>query len=289
MSMRDVMDKALRLFHIAKGAESRFIEIEDATLHYYRFGERTDLEPVLLLHGLGDSANTWTRILYELGKEREVVALDLAGHGFSTLAKHRGFLTLREQVGLVETFAQVVMDGPFQLVGQSLGGWIALHYALFHPTRVARLVLINNAGIRTQFLEERQEDLRKVWRPQTKEELQELWKLMWAKPPWISRVFAGEGLERVRRERVQGFLDSVTATDFLDDELRFLEPYTVVIWGREDRLVPIESVSVMQRRIQRMRVIWLDGCGHIPQAECPAALKQALLDAVSGPAPRPPG
>lgn len=278
--IRDVLDRVLHALNIARGVESHFADTEGARLHYYVHGEAHGREPILLLHGLGDSATTWTRILGVLARSRRIYALDLGGHGLSTVSALRPYYTLREQVGLVEAFAAKVLPPRFLLAGQSLGGWIALHYALLHPARVSRLILINNAGIRAPILEQHREEYREMWRPTTKKEMRELWESMWAKPPWLTRLFAGEGLERVQSDVVQGFLDSLTPSDFLNEELANLVPETVVIWGRGDRLIPIESVDVMKERIPRVRVRFLEDCGHIPQAECPAALTEALLDAV---------
>lgn len=98
-------------------------------------------EPVVLLHGFTQTARSWDRVRRFLGPRSDVTAPDLRGHGAASATR---------PVGFAEVVQDIAAQAParFALCGYSLGGRIALQFALAHPDRVARLVLVSTtAGI----------------------------------------------------------------------------------------------------------------------------------------------
>src|SRR5579864_1088565 len=103
-------------------------------------------EPVILLHGFGDSVATWRYAIPALARRHHVIAADLPGFGRSHPATQRPLLDWYAHWA-EELIATVAPRGRATLVGNSLGGAVALDVALRTPLRVSRLVLVGCAGL----------------------------------------------------------------------------------------------------------------------------------------------
>ena len=104
--------------------------------------------PVLLVHGLGGSANGWVRILRPLARHFSAVhAVDLPGNGFSPLPAS-GPLTLEQHLGVLHAYCREVVKAPAFVVGNSLGGALSVILAATHPEDVAALGAGGSGGRR---------------------------------------------------------------------------------------------------------------------------------------------
>ncbi len=131
---------------IAGGASSELHLVAGHSVHAYRVPGVGIGPPVLLVHGLGGSANGWVRILRGLARDFSAVhALDLPGNGFSPLPAS-GPLTLEQQLEVLHTFCREVVKTPAFVVGNSLGGALSVILASVHPEDVAALALVAPAG-----------------------------------------------------------------------------------------------------------------------------------------------
>lgn len=123
--------------------QSHFVNGESGLrLHLLRWSERG--HPVLLVHGFGDNGWVWAEVAAALGATHAVTSLDLRGHGDSDSDPEQryGLQSFAEDVGT----AVAAMGGqPVALVGHSLGGNVAVHFAVEHPKLVSSLVLVESA------------------------------------------------------------------------------------------------------------------------------------------------
>ena len=103
-------------------------------------------EPLVLVHGAGTSSAIWHRVMPRLAAERRVVAPDLPGYGGSPAAGP-GFALEEVADGLAAGLDEAGVPAPYDLVGHSMGGAIAILAAARHPERVRRLVLVAPAGL----------------------------------------------------------------------------------------------------------------------------------------------
>lgn len=124
--------------HELRALERRFATVQGVRLAYSDRCEADDRSPVVLLHGLGDTADTWRETVDALAPHRRVIALDQRGHGHSEWTKS---YELREMagdvVGLIEQLGIATVD----LVGHSMGAMVAYLTAETEPELVRRLVL----------------------------------------------------------------------------------------------------------------------------------------------------
>ena len=122
--------------------DSKFIDIDGMPVHYRRTGAGPSL---LLLHGTGASLHTWEGWTERLQDSFELVSVDLPAFGL-TGPQPQGDYSIGAYVHFVEAFTQAVGVDSFHLAGNSLGGLIAWEYALAHPEKVRKLILIDAAG-----------------------------------------------------------------------------------------------------------------------------------------------
>src|SRR3954447_25417345 len=120
---------------------------ESRVVHGHRraFVLAGDGPPLLLLHGIGNSAQTWAGVIEKLAAQHTVLAPDLLGHGSSD--KPRGDYSIAGYANGMRDLLSVLGLDPVTVVGHSLGGGIALQFAYQFPERCARLVLVGSGGL----------------------------------------------------------------------------------------------------------------------------------------------
>ncbi len=234
--------------------------------------------PILvLLHGAGDHAGSWARVVKELSAEYTLVIPDLAGHGDS--APRTGPIHVADVLaGLEAVVGEEARSRPVTVVGNSLGGWMALLLAHRHPQWLERAVVISGGAIRGQNTQV------KVI-PATREEARATVAATRdpSSPPVPDFV-----LDDIVRNAQRGPLGRFAATaarmgDYLlDDRLHEIQVPVELVWGESDRLMPLDYAQRLAAGLPRARLTTIPRCGHVPQVECPAALVTTLRHLLGG-------
>src|SRR5260370_11027294 len=128
------------------GIREETCNLGGVAMHYYCAGRRGI--PVVLIHGLGSSAETWAALMPLLSREYLVYAPDLPGFGKTPLAPEATNVSIH--ILYLERFLDALGYPRAILVGNSLGGWIATRLAVAHRERVERLFLLKRAGLMRQ-------------------------------------------------------------------------------------------------------------------------------------------
>src|SRR3954453_17727739 len=119
-------------------------EIHGSTVNYVDIGEG-DGDPIVFVHGLGGQWQNWLENIPRAAQERRVIALDLPGHGLSPMPRKE--ITISGYGRTVNALCEQLGLGVVELVGNSMGGYIAAEMAIQFPQRVDRLILVSAAGI----------------------------------------------------------------------------------------------------------------------------------------------
>ena len=133
---------ARRVWLSAHGFRGRETRVASWRIHYYTGG---DGPPVVLIHGLASRGEDWTSFLPTLTPRHRVYALDLLGYGGSDKPRNADY-SIALETEVVRGFLDSLHIARADVVGVSMGGWIALKLAAEHPERVRKLVLIDSAG-----------------------------------------------------------------------------------------------------------------------------------------------
>ena len=292
LALRGVPDLSLdfmvRLAHgalVAQGAESWTSSLGGHRVHRYAFAGRGDGPPALLLHGLGGSASSMAPVLPAvLPRAKRAMMLELPGHGRSPEPADGGALSAREYGGVVlAALEELVREHGGRkavVIGNSLGGALALYAANQRPDLCAGVVGLNPAG--AELSEEAMAAL-----PRGFDDLNlgaaHMARLLFAKPPWPFWLVARDFARRWGSATVQRILDDARTGADRSLGLPVLTDIRVpvlIAWGAEDRLLPRTSVDDFST-ISGVRVELIPGCGHIPQLEKPARTRRLVVDFLS--------
>lgn len=263
-----------------------FVTIDGLSIHVVRqgSGERT---PVLLIHGFGGWTADWQRTLPVLARRRAVYALDLPGWGLSDKPANRDY-AIEAQAAFVLDFLDHFGLKRVDVVGNSMGGAIAVALAVTYPQRVRKLVLIDSAGYR-DFGLRRWAGLAQL--PLTAalvraalpdyERLRRTLEWLYGDRTRLTPDTVNAHCLPLRTPGMAEALLAMTQTLRLDS-VKALIPQitqsTLILWGGKDPLIPVAHARRFQRDIAGSQLHIFPGAGHVPQEEVPAQLNPVLLE-----------
>jgi len=268
----------------AQEAATKQVEIYGEKIYYQEAGSGPD---VILLHGLGGDRTNWAPTVPALAGKYHVVVPDQIGFGESDkpLINYR----LATLVDFLNAFYKKLGISKATLVGNSLGGWVAMDFALAHPEKVNRLVLVDSAGYsqaRTGGPALTRERLLGL-NPGTLDGTKQLMSIVFYNKNFASDAVVEAALTRHLRKgdspTINSFIDSILRQeDVVDGKLGGIKAPTLIVWGREDALVPLAAGKALGEDIAGSQTVVLDSCGHVPQVECSAGFNAALLKFLAG-------
>ncbi len=266
------------------GIKSRYVVVDGYRIHYYEGGPAATeaSPPVVLVHGLGGYAEQWAGIMMPLVEaHRRVYAMDLLGYGKSAKPRDAAYSIL-EEAGMVEGFLRAKGIRDYDLVGWSMGGWVATQVALnqHQSGRVRRLVLMDSAGLKYQL-----DWNPNLFVPDTPAKLKALDKLLFVKPPSLPGFVRRAVIRESLREGwvVQRSMDSMlTGLDLEDGRLGELKMPVLIVWGAEDRIIPLSVGERMHAEIPQSEMDVFAGCGHLGPVQCAGRIAPKVIGFLDG-------
>lgn len=230
---------------------------EGQQLHYRVIGAGT---PLVLLHGFGVSGYLWQSTLPYLAAHHQVFLLDLPGHGRSTYTQP---WRLRAIAPILVEWLHTLQLPSFALMGQSMGGAVAIHLAAYAPELISHLILVSAAGV----------PLQSTVRHLTRRAFHSFFQRGNGSYP--------VGLLRdVLRPRPRLFWQAaheVAQSDFQSELATITQP-TLIIWGERDVLLPISLGYALQAALPHAQFVTLPHCGHRPMLAEPETFSRIVLD-----------
>lgn len=256
------------------GAVERQVCLGGVALNYYQRTPRNPPAqphaPVLLVHGLADSALTWAFVLGPLARDRTVYAVDLPGYGTSGLPAGRSYATLDEMRDLLVAFIRDIIGVPALVAGNSLGGWLAIKQAWSAPEQVRGIVLLDAGGAPLAGRPSWEPFLESIAVPDLKATRRVVRQLFGI--AGLPMALLGQhGIQSLfQRQVVREFVAVVQEDEFLrPEELRGLPVPAALVWGLADRFLPEGSRQFFQDNLPGAPTLLLRRCGHLPQRERP--------------------
>ena len=275
----------------------------DGPVHYIDYGGDGN-PPMLMVHGLGGSALNWMAVGPELATRYHAIAIDLAGFGQTPLY-HRS-ATVMANAKLLHHFIERVIGEPVSLMGNSMGGHIAVIEAADHPRSVTELTLVDPAvgipvrrqhpvmlglvaaisipGLAEAFFERRLQ----VLGPERL--VQQTLALVSADPSRVdpkvveAHVQLTRERSRLARQNSRAFLQASRSIGLRMADPRFwtrvrrVTAPTLVIHGSRDRVIPLAAAMELIRRRPDWKLRVLDGVGHVPMMETPDLVLSVLFE-----------
>ncbi|MFY9492289.1 MAG: alpha/beta fold hydrolase [Mycobacterium sp.] len=259
-----------------------------------------DKPPVLLVHGIGRSLEDWDPQYERLSADYRVIAVDVPGFGFSD--RPEGPITLSAfangVLGAVDVLGE---QRPLHIVGNSLGGAIAMQVLAQRPERVASLALINSAGFGREVTILLRILAMPVLGPLASRRTTRATATMLERSCYADTALASR--ERIDRAMaiaakphhgqvmLAAAVELATARGVKAGWRRQLAAFAalhprpaMVIWGDQDKVLPAHHLEQARRVLPHAETHLLPGIGHMPQIECPdefAALVLPFLDRAS--------
>ena len=247
------------------GVHSREVSIDGIRVHYLVTGPENG-KPVVLVHGLGGSAEDWRNLAPPLARAGYCVYMpDLPGFGRSERPASFSY-SVRDQAHIVIGFMDAMHIDRVDLGGWSMGGWIVQIVASEIPARIQRLMLFDSAGLHV----DPDWDTR-LFTPANATEIDKLDALLMPNPPKVPG-FVTRDVLRVTRERswvVQRAMASMlTGQDVTDALLPTLEMPVLIVWGDLDHITPLAQGQTMAKLIPHAELDVFAGCGHLAPVQC---------------------
>jgi len=281
------------------GGVGRTIDL-DGPVHWVDFGgpdedpEVPEAPPVVLVHGLGGSHLNWVGIAPALAARRRVVAIDLPGFGL-TPALGRA-TSVNHHAALLSRFIHEVLGRPVVLVGNSMGGMVSLALAARYPERVSHLVTMGPGSfinIPTMFgagdgPTEGLKILFEGYQNPTPAVMKRLVEIMTFSPEFATDELAQLRADAAaaRPDHLENFLAGIRAgrgpvsAAATPEEAMSIQAPTLLIHGRDDRVVHFEHSMRLVAMIANSRLVLLNRCGHWAQIEHAAEFNRLVRDFV---------
>lgn len=238
--------------------------------------------PILLIHGFDSSLLEYRRLLPLLATDNETWAVDLLGFGFTQRPKDISFDPEAIKTHLYY-FWKTQIKQPIILVGASMGGATAIDFTLTYPEVVEKLVLIDSAGLTKQPIVGKfmfppldylaTEFLRQ---PKVRKNI--------SQAAYYDKSFASLDAQtcaalHLKSEGWNRSLIAFTKSGGYGSFLKRLPEITqpsLIIWGREDRILGTKDAAKLNKAIANSKLIWLEKCGHVPHLEKPQTTFEAI-------------
>jgi pimeloyl-ACP methyl ester carboxylesterase len=239
--------------------------------------------PILLIHGFDSSLLEFRRLLPLLATKQSTWAVDLLGFGFTQRNLNLALNSENIKTHLYY-FWQTLIQQPVVLVGASMGGAAAIDFTLTYPETVAKLVLIDSAGLAkppaigklmfppldylaTEFLRN----------PKIRQNI--------SRAAYFDRSFASLDAQACAALHLKCSDWNKSLISFTKNggygsfasQLRQIQQPTLILWGKQDKILGTKDAAKFAQAIPDNKLVWIDNCGHVPHLEKPQVTATEIL------------
>lgn len=267
---------------------SHFVEVDGTRVHFQEFGDRRN-PTLLLIHGFTASTYSWHKVTLALAERGfHVIAVDLLGFGFSGKPKWFDY-TIVSQARMISRFLNRIGVGRAIVAGCSYGGAVAATLTLDYPEFVEKLILvdaISNDAVKN----------RMVFRLAGLPGIGEVISAFLTDSRRFSKMRMADTLAKdsyhlITDERAEAIARPLSAADAhnsvlmtlrhwdanrIEEDAHLINHQTLLIWGEEDTVVPIQHGQKLHESILNSRMVVFRRCGHVPQEEFPEGFVQVV-------------
>ena len=263
---------------------SQYLKVNGMEVHYRAEGPLSDSLPLVLLHGTSSSLFAWNGWVELLKDRHRIVRLDLPGFGL-TGPHPEGDYDVETYLNFLQSFLSELGIEKCIIAGNSLGGEIAWRYALNNPGQVKKLILIGAAGypVDIEKLPLSRLPLSYLWlrvplirelsvRFTTPQVMHESLEYLYGDPEKVTEEVTEiyfdmthrEGNREALTERMESFGRPAPWQEIPEIDIPVL-----ILWGEQDRLIPVENARRFHRDLPRSRLVIFPEAGHMPMEEIP--------------------
>ncbi len=264
----------------AAGLTEKKAHIAEFEIPYLEGGQG---QTILMVHGFAANKDNWTRFCKFITPNYHALALDLPGFGNSTYVENASY-GISDQAKRLDEFATAVGLKKFNIVGNSMGGYISARYSIMFPEKVLTLGLFDSAGVKSPKPSEMMIRLSKgepnPLIASSPEEFDRLLNFVFFKPPEIPSIIKKYlAQDAASHNASNSRISKQIAPEFgeLEPDLQKITARTLVLWGADDRVIDVSATQVFEKDVPNCSVVIMRNCGHIPMVERPEETAQHYL------------
>ena len=238
---------------------------------------------ILFIHGLGSSADRWLDIPDAISMYYHTIAVDLIGFGGSDKPKDVNYTIEQFSEFILEFIEKIGLSGDdrkITLVGHSLGGYIAVDFAIRNKGLIEKLVLLDSSGFLkgpTPLLEQYLNAAKYPSYDSVRNVFEQMVAQSWKVLPVIINIFITRINSPGAKYPFESAYQNSTTTQIDLSRLKSIEDIpTLIIWGKSDNLIPIEYSEPFKQVFKNYRVELIEDAGHAPFVEKPAIICEIL-------------
>lgn len=282
-----VYDSSLSAEASIYGFSEQEIPIGEMSLSVFRNSKNlgSDKPSILMLHGYSAEKTVWLRFARHFTEEFNIIIPDMAGHGKT------GFDANWDYTGPVQAARLIALLDRLQIqqvhiIGNSMGGFIAAHFARLYPDRTLTATLVDPAGVTSPKPSVMGEMLAKGENPfqvNSREDFTTFYDMTMAKPPFVPDFVKAGVAERyqARKEELSIIFEDFHGQDPLDEYLSSINLPVLIMWGAKDELIHVSSAKVWDDGLPNSELkVWSE-IGHMPMVEIPQESADVYRDFLS--------
>lgn len=257
--------------------QENFIQIDGNKIRYLESGDSKNI--LVLVHGLGASAERWNNVIPKFAKHYHVIVPDLIGFGYSD----------KPIVDYTPDFFSTFLGKFFDaleikrpnVIGSSLGGQIAAEYASAHPNNIEKLILVSPSGVMKQSTPALDAYIMAALYP-NEQSAKNAFEMMESSGNQVDDRIVHGFVERMQLPNAKlAFMSTVLGlknSEVITPKLHTINSPTLIIWGSKDPVIPIQYAESFALSIKDCRFYRMDNCGHTPYVQDPDAFSSIVLE-----------
>ena len=261
--------------------EEKFLQIDGHKIRYLESGNSK--KTLVLIHGLGASAERWDQVIPLFSDEYRVVVPDLIGFGYSD--KPLVDYTPEFFSNFLDKFMVESDIKRPHLIGSSLGGQVTAEYASSHSDNLEKLILVSPAGMMKQSTPALEAYIMAALYP-NEQSAKNAFELMEGSGKEVPLEIVNGFIERMRLPNAKlAFMSTVLGlknSGLITPKLESISTPTLIVWGSKDPVIPIHHADGFVSAIQDCRFYRMDGCGHTPYVQDPHTFTSKVLEFLNG-------
>ena len=260
--------------------QENFIQVDGNKIRYLESGDSKNI--LVLVHGLGASAERWNNVIPNFVKYYHVIVPDLIGFGYSDKP------TVDYTPDFFSTFLGKFFDAlgikrP-NVIGSSLGGQITAEYASAHPNNIEKLILVSPSGVMKKSTPALDAYIMAALYP-NEQSAKNAFEMMESSGNQVDDRIVHGFIERMQLPNAKlAFMSTVLGlknSEVITTKLHTINSPTLIIWGSNDPVIPIQHAESFVSSIKDCRFYRMDGCGHTPYVQDPDTFSSIVLDFLS--------
>ena len=262
--------------------EEKFLQIDENKIRYLESGNSE--KTLVLIHGLGASAERWDKVIPIFAENYRVLVPDLIGFGYSD--KPLVDYTPDFFSDFLKRFFTATKTERASVVGSSLGGQVSAEFTLSYPQNVEKLILASPAGVMEQSTPALDAYIMAALYP-NELNAKKAFELMEGSGEEVPEEIINSFIDRMKLPNAKlAFMSTILGlknSKLVSSKLESIITPTLIIWGVDDPVIPIENSEIFLSKIQGCQLFKMERCGHTPYVQDPHTFSAKVLEFLTDP------